>query len=100
LSGVEWRRITLRCACPPHLGPELAQDIQAAFHQSYPHEFDVACQYQNGALLLSSTSDYDPKGLNLGDEFSDLISAYCAESFDGEIELVCSVRCPAPANRN
>ena len=100
MSGPKWSRVTLRCPCPPDIGPELASDIQAEFRSHYPHEHEVTCQYENGQIVLSSTNDYDPEGLNLSDEFSDVITAYMPRDFDGDIAFVSSVACDATTNDN
>jgi len=36
---------------------------------------------------LQAENDFDSEGLALMDEFSDCLSAYIAEPFDGEIKL-------------
>ena len=83
-------RITLECdGIPPSAGGEAAaRDITEAFRSEYPHEHNVLCTFENGKLKLVAENDYDPEGLNLMDEFSDNISAYIAELFDGEIRLI------------
>jgi hypothetical protein len=53
--------------------------------------------YESGKLKLVSTNDYDPAGLNLNDEFSDVITAYMPELFEGQIEFVSSEPCKAPS---
>ena len=100
MTEIVWHRVTLSCLCPSHFGPELANDIQAEFRDHYPHEHDVMCVYESGKLVLSSTSDYDPEGLNLGDEFSDVITGNMPEHFDGHILFVSSQACAAPTNDN
>ena len=100
MKQICWHRITLSCPSPPHIGPGLASDIQSEFREHYPHEHSVICVYENGELVLSSTNDYDPEGLNLSDEFSDVISAYMPEYFEGDIVLISSQTCEAPTNDN
>ena len=93
-----WFRVTLSCACPAHIGPELAGDLQTEFRDNYPHEHEVTCTYEDGKLLLASTNEYNPDGLNLMDEFSDMITAYSPEHFDGDIELLLSEPIKAPVS--
>ena len=82
-------RITLECEGVPHsAGEEAASDITEAFRAHYPHERNVVCSFVRGKLRLVAENDHDPKGLNLLDEFSDNISAYIAEPFDGDLKLV------------
>jgi len=82
-------RITLECeGVPASAGDEAARDITEAFRRDYPHEQKVLCTFNDGKLRLVAENDYDPEGLNLMDEFSDNISAYIAEPFDGEIRLI------------
>ncbi|MFV3131710.1 hypothetical protein [Niveispirillum sp. KHB5.9] len=82
-------RITLECdGVPPSTGDELARDITEAFRLHYPHEHNVICTVENDKLKLVAENDYDSKGLNLIDEFSDNITAYAMEDFDGDIRLV------------
>ena len=38
-------------------------------------------------MVLQAENDADSNGLALSDEFSDCISAYIAELFDGEIKV-------------
>jgi hypothetical protein len=87
--GKNMYRITLECeGVPPSAGDETARDITEAFRCHYPHEHNVLCTFDNGKLKLVAENDYDAQGLSLMDEFSDNISAYIAELFDGEIKLV------------
>jgi hypothetical protein len=82
-------RIILECdGVPVKAGDEAAHDITEEFRLHYPHEHRVACSFEGGKLRLIAENDYDPEGLNLMDEFSDTISAYVAELFDGTIRLV------------
>jgi hypothetical protein len=82
-------RITLECyGVPPTAGEEAARDITEAFRLHYPHEHNVVCTFENRKLKLVAENDYDPEGLNLMDEFSDNISAYIAEPFEGDLQLV------------
>jgi hypothetical protein len=82
-------RIKLVCdGVPGSAGPEAARDITMAFRTHYPHEQNALCSYVAGKLTLVAENDYDPDGLALMDEFSDSLSAYVAEQFDGEISIV------------
>lgn len=81
-------RITLECDdVPVTAGQEAAQDITEEFRTHYHHEKNVICSWDGKTLRLVSENDYDPEGLNLTDEFSDVIAAYI-EPFDGDIRLV------------
>jgi hypothetical protein len=82
------------------MGPGLARDIETDFRENYPHEFNVTCRYDNGHLIISSTNDYDPEGLNLMDEFSDAITGCASEHFDGDIVFTSCRPCGAPTNDN
>lgn len=82
-------RITLEChGVPQGAGEEAARDITEAFRLNYPHEHNVVCTFADGTLKLVAENDYDPKGLNLMDEFSDNMTAFIAELFDGDMRLV------------
>ena len=69
-------------------GPTAAKDIQQEFAEHRPHHKNVVCNFTNGELVLTAENDFDPNGLALMDEFSDCISAYIAELFDGRIRVV------------
>ncbi|WP_139181634.1 hypothetical protein [Edaphosphingomonas haloaromaticamans] len=73
---------------PATVGEEAAHDITGECRLHYPHENNVICSFDGGKLRLIAENNYDPEGLNLMDEFSDTISAYIAELFDGTIRLV------------
>lgn len=62
--------------------------IQQEFGEHRTHHKNVVCTYTNGELVLTAENDFDPNGLALMEEFSDCISAYIAELFDGEIRVV------------
>lgn len=82
-------RITLECeGVLAAAGEEAARDITEEFRLHYPHEHNVVCSFNGNTLKLVGENDYDPEGLNLMDQFSDAISAYIAELFDGRIRLV------------
>jgi hypothetical protein len=81
-------RITLECdGVPASAGEEAARDIAEHFKAHYPHESNVSCSFDGEKLLLVAENDHDPKGRNLMDEFSDVISAN-VEPFDGDIRLI------------
>jgi hypothetical protein len=82
-------RVTLACnGVPAGVGPIAARDIQQNFAEHRQHHMNVICKFTNGELVLTAENDFDPDGLALMDEFSDLLSAYIAEAFDGDIRLV------------
>jgi hypothetical protein len=82
-------RVTLACEnVPMSAGACAATEIQREFAEHRTHHQNVVCTYTNGELVLTAENDYDPKGLALMDEFSDCISAYIAELFDGKIRVV------------
>jgi hypothetical protein len=85
-------RVTLACEnVPVSAGAEAARDIQQEFVEHRTHHQNVVCTFTNGELVLTAENDFDPDGLALMDEFSDCISAYIAEPFDGAIRLVKAV---------
>jgi hypothetical protein len=82
-------RVTLACGgVPLSAGRTTARDIQREFAEHRQHHQNVTCVFTNGELVLSAENDFDPEGLALMDEFSDCISAYITELFDGRIRLV------------
>jgi hypothetical protein len=81
-------RITLECDSVPFFaGEEAARYITEEFRLNYPHEHNVACSFDSGILRLVAENDHDPEGLNLMDQFSDVICA-CIQPFDGDLRLV------------
>ncbi len=85
-------RVTLACEnVPMSAGASAATSIQEEFVQHRTHHQNVVCTYTDGELILTAENDYDPRGLALMDEFSDCISAYIAELFDGKIRVVQAV---------
>lgn len=88
-------RIVLAChGVPSGAGAEAASDIEAEFAQHRRWHGDVRCRWDGSRLFLEASNDYDPKGLALQDEFSDCISAYVAEPFDGSITVESIVEMP------
>jgi hypothetical protein len=85
-------RVTLACdGAPVHAGPQAAIDITQEFAHRPGHE-NVVCTWNGLALILQAENDFDPEGLALIDEFSDAISAYIADGFDGNIRVLSAAR--------
>ena len=81
-------KILLSCSgVPPAAGPQAAIDITAEFAEHRPWYHAVKCTWNGSKLLLAAESENDDDGLALTDEFSDCLSAYIAEPFDGDIQL-------------
>ena len=81
-------RIVLACSgVPVHAGAEAARDITEEFTHRPWHQ-NVQCEWDGSRLILQADNDYDSKGLALLDEFSDAISAYIENGFDGDIDVV------------
>jgi hypothetical protein len=69
-------RIVISCSgVPATAGAEAAVDITREFAE------------HRSRLVLRADNDYDPEGRALMDEFSDCISAYIAEGFDGGLTI-------------
>lgn len=66
---------------------EAAEDIAKEFATHRPWHKNVSCTWDGVRLILQAENDFDPEGLALQDEFSDCLSAYIAELFDGEIKI-------------
>lgn len=82
------QRVVLACnGVPKSAGPEAAKDITTEFATHRKWYSNASCTWDGSRLILSAENDFDPKGLALMDEFSDCISAYIAEGFDGEIHV-------------
>lgn len=91
-GGARMFRVTLSCSCvPKSAGQEAASNIQREFADHRRHHKNVVCTFSNNKLVLTAENDFDPDGLALMDEFSDCITAYIEEPFDGEIRLVGAV---------
>lgn len=81
-------RIVLSCSgVPTAAGPQAAKDITTEFEEHHPWHKDVQCKWDGSRLVLTATNDYDSEGQALSDEFSDSISAYIAEPFDGNLQV-------------
>jgi len=48
----------------------------------------VQCEWDGSQLILQAENDFDSDGLALLNEFSDAISAYIQDGFDGDIDIV------------
>lgn len=81
-------RIVLAChGVPKGAGAEAATDIEAEFAQHRQWHHNVQCRWDGSKLVLEAQNNYDSNGLALQDEFSDCISAYISEAFDGSITV-------------
>jgi len=81
-------RIVLTCnGVPANAGEAGARDIAEEFTHR-PWHTNVTCVWDGSRLVLQADNDFDPNGLALLDEFSDAISAYIAEGFDGDLKVV------------
>jgi len=86
-------KVVLSCSgVPQEAGAEAATDIAKEFAEHRQWHKNVSCIWDGSRLLLSAENDYDPKGLALMDEFSDCISAYIVDGFDGDIKVESVVR--------
>jgi hypothetical protein len=84
-------RIVLAChGVPADEGELAAIDIQKEFNEfRSPRYTNATCRFENGILFLTCDNDgWDPRGLNLKDEFSDCLSAYISTLFDGDLRLI------------
>jgi hypothetical protein len=81
-------KLLLSCTgVPASAGPAAAIDITREFAIHRPWYKNVRCTFDGSKLLLEAESDVDNDGLALNDEFSDCLSAYIREPFDGEIRV-------------
>jgi hypothetical protein len=81
-------RVILACyGVPASAGASAANDIETEFREHRTWQCNVSCNWDGGRLLLQADNDFDSNGLALMDEFSDAISAYIADGFDGEIKV-------------
>ena len=91
-------RIVLACyGVPESAGAEAALDITNEFAEHRPWHSNVICSWDGNRLILQADNDVDSDGLALMDEFSDTISAYITELFDGEIKVESVTKAPARA---
>ena len=73
-------KITLACdGIDASVGVTAAHDIQAEFCEHRQWHREVNCRFENGALVLSGSNDFDKNGLAFLDEFGDCLSA-CLKS--------------------
>jgi len=87
-------RVTLACEnVPRSAGASTATDIRREFADHRMHHQNVVCTDISGELILTAENDFDPHELALMDEFSDCISAYMAELFEGKIRVVEATVC-------
>lgn len=85
--------VTLSCTgVPKNAGAEAAADITREFAEHRTWHQNVSCTWDGSRLLLTAENDYDPDGVALMDEFSDCLSAYITEGFDGSIRVESAVR--------
>jgi hypothetical protein len=88
-------RIVLACyGVPKSAGVEAAADITTEFREHHPWHTNVTCTWDGERLVLQADNDVDAAGLALMDEFSDNISAFISELFDGEIKVESITRVP------
>jgi hypothetical protein len=95
-------RIVLACkGVPADVGAVAARDITDEFTHRPWHQ-NVRCEQDGTRLILQAENDYDSNGLALLDEFSDAISAFIADGFDGGIDVVSVTRLTtdSPTNRS
>jgi hypothetical protein len=70
-------RITIDCiGVPPNVGPAAAVDIEQEFREHRRWWGEPRCTYADGSISLTASSEVDPDGLALLDEFGDCLSAY------------------------
>ena len=72
---------------PVSAGARAAQDITKEFAEHRPWYRNAKCTWDGSRLLLQADNENDGDGLALSDEFSDCLSAYITEPFDGEIRV-------------
>jgi hypothetical protein len=81
--------IVLSCEGVPEVSaPEVAADIEAEFAEHRAWWKNVRCTWDGTRLVLQAESDEATDVPALIDEFSDCISAYVSEPFDGGIQVV------------
>ena len=91
-------RFILACyGVPKSSGAEAAIDITTEFVEHHPWHSNVTCTWDGERLILQADNDFDSDGLALIDEFSESISAYIAELFDGDIKIESITNVPTEA---
>jgi hypothetical protein len=87
MLGITYK-VVLSCSdVPVAAGEDAAIDITREFAKHRPWHKNVSCTWDGSKLFLLAENDYDPEGLALIDEFSDCISAYIVDGFDGGIKV-------------
>jgi hypothetical protein len=69
---------------------EAVSDMLTEFSER-PWQEEVSCEWRDGVLRLSASTDFDRNGMALLDEFGDAINAYI--SYSGEIHLAVESVC-------
>ena len=73
-------RTVISCSGVPDAhGTQAAIDIAHEFAESRTWHQNVTCVFNDGRLLLTGESDFDPNGLALSDEFWDCVIAYLVD---------------------
>lgn len=81
-------RVILACSgVPRSAGDEAAVGITAEFREHRHWHRDVKCTWDGERLRLEADNDFDLNGLAIVHEFSDCLSAFLAEPFDGDITV-------------
>ena len=81
-------RIVLSCSeVPMKAGEEAAIDITGEFAEHRKWHRSVKCTWDGSSLFLEACNEYDSDGTALIDEFSDCVSAFVSEGFDGGIRI-------------
>jgi hypothetical protein len=93
-------RIILVCnGVPVHVGADAARDIAEEFTHRPWHE-NVHCRWDGSRLYLQADNNFDSNGLALIDEFSDAVSAFITDGFEGGIDVVSVTILPTDAPTN
>jgi hypothetical protein len=81
-------RVRLICdGVPKDLGGAAAIDISREFREVRTWHEKTTCIWDGSNLILEVQNDFDDKGLATIDEFSDCLSAFITEGFDGDIKV-------------
>jgi hypothetical protein len=81
-------KLLLSCSgVPRSAGLAAAVDITREFAEHRPWYGNVRSTFDGTNLLLEAESDVSDNGVALMDEFSDCLSAYIREPFDGDIRV-------------
>jgi len=87
MSGKMYRIVLVCEDVPKNAGDAAARDITEEFTRR-PWHTNVTCLWDGSRLVLQADNDFDSNGLALLDEFSDAISAYISEGFDGDLKVL------------